>query len=108
MATLTSGDIRMNQQQANIIEEARNRKIAIQNQQRQQKEADVIWWDKQIQQYGKLIQITPTIPLSQIITEENQAQSQDEFIQRNHAIANLETIADQANVEYIIDRLSPE
>ena len=108
MATLSSGDIRMNQQQANILEEARNRKIAIQNQQREEKERSVIWRDKQIQQYGKLIQITPTIPLSQIITEENQAQSQDEFLQRNHAIANLETIADQANVEYIIDRLSPE
>jgi hypothetical protein len=108
MATLTSGDIRMNQQQANILEEARNRKIAIQNQQREEKERAVIWRDKQVQQYGKLIQITPTIPLSQIITEENQASSQDEFLQQNHAMANLLTIADQTNTEYILDRLSPE
>ena len=108
MATLTTGDIRMNQQQAALLEDSKNRKIAIQNQQRQQKEADVIWRDKQIQQYGKLVQITPTIPLSQIITEENQAQSQDEFLQSNHAMANLLTIADQTNTEYIIDRLSPE
>ena len=33
----------MNQQQAALLEDSKNRKIAIQNQQRQQKEADVIW-----------------------------------------------------------------
>ena len=95
MATLSTGDIRMNQQQAALLEDSKNRKIAIQNQQREEKERAVIWRDRQLQQYGKLVQITPTIPLSQIITEENQSQSQDEFLQSNHAMANLLTIADQ-------------
>ena len=109
MATLTPIDKdRMNPREADIIEQAKLRKVAIQNMQRDNLEAQAIWRDKQMKSYGNLIPITDDIPLSKIITDEQQAQSQDEFIQRQHALANLATIADQNNTEYIIDRLSPE
>ena len=109
MATLTPIDKeRMNPREANILEEAKLRKIAIQNMQRDNLEAKSIWRDKQMKSYGNLVAITDEIPLSKIITDEQQAQSQDEFLQRQHAMANLNTIADPPNVEYIVDRLNPE
>ena len=109
MATLTPIDKeRMNPREANILEEAKLRKIAIQNMQRDNLEAQSIWRDKQMKSYGNLISITEETPLSKIITDEQQAQSQDEFLQRQHAMANLNTIADPPNVEYIVDRLNPE
>ena len=109
MATLTPIDKeRMNPREANILEEARLRKIAIQNMQRDSLEAQSIWRDKQVKSYGNLIPVTEETPLSKIITDEQQAQSQDEFLQRQHAMANLATIADQPNVEYIVDRLNFE
>lgn len=110
MATRTSidKDSIMNPRDANILEEARFRKIAIQNMQRDQLEASSVWRDKQMKSYGNLISITPAIPLSKIITDETQAESQNDFLIRQHAIANISTIADQANADYIIDRLSPE
>ena len=109
MATLTPIDReRMNPREANILEEARLRKVAIQNMQRDNLEAQAIWRDKQMKSYGNLIPITEETPLSKIITDEKQAQSQDEFLQKQHAMANLATIADPPNVEYIIDRLNLE
>jgi hypothetical protein len=90
------------------LEEAKLRKIAIQNMQRDNLEAQSIWRDKQMKSYGNLVSITEATPLSKIITDEQQAQSQDEFLQRQHAMANLATIADPPNVEYIIDRLNFE
>ena len=109
MATLTSIDReRMNPREANILEEARLRKVAIQNMQRDNLEAQAIWRDKQMKSYGNLIPITEETPLSKIITDEKQAQSQDDFLQKQHAMANLSTIADPPNVEYIIDRLNLE
>jgi len=109
MATLTPIDKeRMNPREANILEEAKLRKIAIQNMQRDNLEAQSIWRDKQMKSYGNLVAITDETPLSKIITDEQQAQSQDEFLQRQHAMANLNTIADPPNVEYIVDRLNPE
>ena len=109
MATLTPIDReRMNPREANILEEARLRKITIQNMMRENLEAQSIWRDKQMKSYGSLIPITPDNPLSKIITDEIQAESQDEFLIKQHAMANLNTIADQANAEYIIDRLTPE
>jgi hypothetical protein len=109
MATLTpiNGE-RMNPREKNVLEEARLRKIAIQNLQRDNLEASAIWRDKQMKSYGNLVTITESTPLSKIITDEQQARSQDEFLQRQHAIANISTLADQANTEYIIDRLNPE
>ena len=109
MATLTPiNGQRMNPREANILEEARLRKIAIQNMQRDNLEAEAIWRDKQTKSYGNLVTITEATPLSKIITDEQQARSQDEFLQRQNAIANISTLADQANTEYIIDRLNPE
>jgi hypothetical protein len=109
MATLTPIDKdRLNPQEANVLEEAKLRKIAIQNMQRDNLEAQSIWRDKQMKSYGNLVSITEATPLSKIITDEQQAQSQDEFLQRQHAMANLATIADPPNVEYIVDRLSFE
>lgn len=99
---------RMNPREANVLEEARFRKIAIQNLQRDNLEAQSIWRDKQIKSYGNMIQITQETPLSKIITDEQQAQSQDEFLQKQHALANLNTIATPENAEYIIDRLDFE
>jgi hypothetical protein len=98
----------MNPREAEILENARNRKIAIQNLQRDNLEAESIWRDKQQKSYGNLVSITEAVPLSKIITDEQQARSQDEFLQRQHATANVGTLADQANTEYIIDRLNYE
>ena len=109
MATLTLIDReRMNPREANILEEARLRKVAIQNMQRDNLEAKSIWRDKQMKSYGNLVTITEATPLSKVITEEIQARSQDEFLQRQHAIANISMLADQVSTEYIIDRLNYE
>ena len=107
MASLTAMTApRMNPREAEILENARNRKIAIQNLQRDNLEAESIWRDKQQKSYGNMVSITEAVPLSKIITDEQQAQSQDQFLQRQHATANIGTLADQANTEYIIDRLN--
>ena len=109
MACLTPMNApRMNPREAEILENARNRKIAIQNLQRDNLEAESIWRDKQQKSYGNMVSITEAVPLSKIITDEQQARSQDEFLQRQHATANIGTLADQANTEYIIDRLNYE
>ena len=55
-----------------------------------------------------MISITEAVPLTKVITDEQQARSQDEFLQRQHASANIGTLADYANTEYIIDRLNYE
>jgi hypothetical protein len=98
----------MNPREAEILEQARDRKIRIQNLQRDNLEAAAIWRDKQQKSYGNMVSITEAVPLSKIITDEQQAQSQDEFLQRQHATANIGTLADQANTEYIVDRLNYE
>ena len=109
MASLTPMTApRMNPREAEILEQARNRKIAIQNMQRDNLEAATIWRDKQVKSYGNMVSVTEEVPLSKIITDEQQAQSQDDFLQRQHATANISTLADQANTEYIIDRLNTE
>ena len=85
MATLTPIDKdRLNPREANVLEEAKLRKIAIQNMQRDNLEAQSIWRDKEIKSYGNLVSITEATPLSKIkiITDEQQAQFQDEFLQR--------------------------
>ena len=71
MASLTAMTApRMNPREAEILENARNRKIAIQNMQRDNLEAESIWRDKQVKSYGNMISITEAVPLSKIITDE--------------------------------------
>ena len=74
---------RMNPREAEILEQARNRKMAIQNMQRDNLEAATIWRDKQVKSYGNMVSVTEEVPLSKIITDEQQAQSQDDFYKGN-------------------------
>jgi hypothetical protein len=48
----------MDPRDAYVLEEAKLRKVAIQNLQRDNLEAQTMWRDKQIKAYGNLVQIT--------------------------------------------------
>jgi len=90
-----------------MLDEQKMRAIQMKNLARAEVEGKAIWADKQRKTYANMLQISEPVPLQKIIADEESSVTNDEFLQRQRALANLLTIADDKNANYILDRLEP-
>ena len=67
-----------------------------------------IWAAKQATLYPTALALKVTPTLGQVITEETQRNAYDADVLHQRAEQKLKTIADNINVEYILDRLEDE
>ena len=67
-----------------------------------------IWAAKQATLYPTALALKVTPTLGQVITEETQRNAYDTDVLHQRAEQKLKTIADNINVEYILDRLEDE
>ena len=83
------------------------RKIQLRNMAREEAEGKVKWKNAQMNLYGNLEDITPDTSLGQIISSETSLAT-NQANNREQAIQDLRTIADDNTAEYIVDRLTPD
>ena len=95
-------------QQIKALDDRKMRSIQLKNMAREEVEAKAIWADKQRKTYANMLQTSDPTKLEKVIMDEEEAATNDEFLQNQKAHANLLKIADEKNTEYIIDRLEPE
>lgn len=84
-----------------------NRKIQIKNIQREMQEMAPQWKEAQQKIYGNMLDITPDIPLGQVLLKEGLSFGNSEN-NRELALQDLTKISDATIAEYIVDRLSVE
>jgi len=74
---------------------------------REDRENEPKWKERQLLAFPNAIPISNTPTLAQIITEENQRGSQDEEIIYQRAEAKIASLSDPKIAQYILDRLEP-
>ena len=67
-----------------------------------------LWAAKQATLFPQALPLTQTPTLGQVITEETQKNAYDPNVLYQRAEQKLKTIADNTNVQYILDRLTDE
>ena len=83
-----------------------NRKIAIQNIKREEKESKAIWFERQLELYPQGLVVSNVQSLQEVIIDENNQLIKDEEFNYNKALSSLLHLADKTTGQYILDRLS--
>ena len=88
-------------------DDSANRKIAMRNLERQEKENEPQWKERQKKLYATALDVSPDLNLGDIIKKEGLLVD-DPNNNRAKVLTELGKITDKSIAEYIVDRLSPE
>ncbi len=97
----------VNQKNLLAQDEARNRAVAINLQNKFIPTRDALWAEHQSNIYPDIMHVRNIPTLQNILANELESTNQNDSLQtENLAKQNLSTITDEATIEYILDRLS--
>ena len=89
-------------------DEAKQRQIKLRLLDRERKESQPMWLDKQRAFYGNVLQISQPPSLAKLITDEQSKSIYDTINNETKLLDKLIRIASPENAEYILDRLEPD